>query len=941
MFSFLKYALLSVVRNRMRTFHAMVGIALALSMISGSFIAVDSSSAGMLQSALDNVSVDFVCRKNILWDVSAIAKVDKTIGAIKSVKYVTNSTPAIINYGLDMRNPAMNLTYSSPYGGSEMVMIPTETDGFFDHFRIAGEVPEPGTVAISKYMADFLQLDVGDTLQCQSVDIVDNPKTEVRTIFYCNFTFIVSQIWAQSFPSIQNQFSSGSMNPADNVVIYDILNPVIVNLEDAETVLNQLAEYGRLVIPSRLVYYVWVDRDEVITIADIPLTLERLDYIHNRLMVAVQNSYLAVMDSDLIRPLQVLDPQLSLLKVFSLVLSIPVITLGIYLSLVGIDLGMTGRRREVGILKSKGASSHQIFSHLMLESLIIGVIASAVGLLLGIFVSRFLMSTATTFGAADLSADVTVSLTDIDISISTIALSMLLGIILMLMSTYVPFKRISRMPVSKTLHHYSQVSTMRSYVPSFDIALIGLSVFSVVSTMLGTDAAHGQGLSWIAELIISFLLLMGIVMFPIMPFFLSIGVVRLMTMGSHRLYARLTALVKPWTKELTYLVNKNITRNPRRASNLGVIISLAIAFGIFISVTMESTFAQEQESVKFEVGSDIKIVGTQSSRLAWVDYENIAAVDLLPGVESVSHFIEMPTTSLLGNYRVAAINSSKYLEVVRPGDFYFVGHGNDVLGSLEEKGTCLVTKGLVDRYDILEGDEITFQYMDVSLELRIIGVVKALPGLTRSSIFIDSGTMGFAPFGQVAASGASIGAFLRILPGADPNEVAMSAVTTFAEANINATAMVYQDELNALHREPTYRALSDFLGTQYALSLIIMSVGVGLLIFVAVSDREHELACILARGASKSQMRRMLMGESISLMSLGLIVGTSIGFLTAYLFNTLWENETTVVERSMVFSTISGIVLILSIASLLIASLVATSRAGKVRLTEILRIRGG
>ncbi len=83
------------------------------------------------------------------------------------------------------------------------------------------------------------------------------------------------------------------------------------------------------------------------------------------------------------------------------------------------------------------------------------------------------------------------------------------------------------------------------------------------------------------------------------------------------------------------------------------------------------------------------------------------------------------------------------------------------------------------------------------------------------------------------------------------------------------------------------------------------------------------------------------MGESISLMSLGLLVGVSVGILTAYLFNTLWGTESAMFDKRMVFTGISWLVLAASVGSLLVASLLATSRAGKVRLAEVLRIRGG
>ena len=77
-------------------------------------------------------------------------------------------------------------------------------------------------------------------------------------------------------------------------------------------------------------------------------------------------------------------------------------------------------------------------------------------------------------------------------------------------------------------------------------------------------------------------------------------------------------------------------------------------------------------------------------------------------------------------------------------------------------------------------------------------------------------------------------------------------------------------------------------------------------------------------------------------MVFGLVVGASVGILTAFLFNTLSGEELYgAVERRMTFTFVSLAILLASIVALLVASLLATSRAGKIKLAEALRIRGG
>lgn len=161
----------------------------------------------------------------------------------------------------------------------------------------------------------------------------------------------------------------------------------------------------------------------------------------------------------------------------------------------------------------------------------------------------------------------------------------------------------------------------------------------------------------------------------------------------------------------------------------------------------------------------------------------------------------------------------------------------------------------------------------------------------------------------------------------------------FAEAGLESETYIAADLIARAEHDSCDGALRGYLYMEYALSVAIMFVGVSLLIFVSVGERERELACIMARGSSGSQMRRILMGESVTLMILGVVISSLVGLLAAFMFNTL--NTSTLVPRTTEFAGVSWAMLFVSVVSILISSLFATMRAGKVRLAEVLRIRGG
>ena len=966
--SFVRYSFESILRNRRRSLFAIVGIVLAIALIAGSSIAVDSSAYGILRSAISSVDIDFTANVDTYSTMPDETQRNAAVTAIESVKNIQEAMPFIVLDGLSIVNSTGSV-YQDSYGSAYYAFVPEDSARFLEVSGVDGAVPDQGTVALPKIVTDELAVNIGDNITCSMrkdtgyYDYLN--QTWIANVTYLNVTVGVSQIWTQERDENDDMYYGSSF---DNRTVF--LNgrwgtPIVFDIASYGSIVNSSVasfwgDYYQSYQPQ-LSYLIWIDRDEVINLANIGGTLNDLEFMQHRLNTMGYTYNFHVDVSPLYYKLADVNPVLEGMKLLFIALSLPVIALGTYLSVVGVDLGVLMRKREVGILKSRGASNRQVFFSLIFESLVLGTSAAVLGLALGIFVSRFLLDVALSFTSGGSTGQTSIS--DIKIGLSTIELAVLFGIGLMFLSSYRPFKRVSKTDIAEALHHYSPMFVQVDYKSRTDVILLSISMLSVASVMVGTGWIGRQGWSWITQLILGAVVVIGTLIFPVMPFLLSLSVIRLLTRGSRRLYAKFTWLVKGWTKELHYLVEKNIVRNPRRASNLCVIISLALAFGLFISVTMESSMAYEKERVKFRVGSDVMLDayprGTlPSDSSSQVNLSRLSKLESISGVEHVARFERtylMMDTYNYGSYiNTALLNSSAYAKAVRPSDFYFVHSGSGMLEQLEENGTVILTKDFADPNFMIVGDYLPAHVVSTtfsdgmqstttwSFRVLVVGIVKALPGLSYSSVFMDIHSLDFIPEQNLTQQLFGAGAFIDIGGDADAKVVADSAKSIFEEAGLTANAYIMEDEIAALDRDPAFGALTDFLYLEYAMSIVIMSVGVGLIIFVAVTDREQELACIMARGSSGSQMRKILMGESLTLMAIGLIVGALIGILTSYLFNTLTTTSSfEVVPRRMVFTYVTWIVVVVSVGSLLLASLLATARAGRVKLAEVLRVRGG
>jgi putative ABC transport system permease protein len=924
---------------------------------------------GVLRSAIKEVRQDFVSYdddrvdQNLTeaWAVGITDAFESVQNVRDAVAYVYVTDWMYANQEgetLEVREFWGNYTFFGT-----LVFLQNDSSAFFDSYEIEGALPDPNTVAVPEFVSDELGIEIGENITLahriwQGSYYNETLGYYVDNYTYQNLSYEVSQIWAQPWDSGTSWWYYGeyAQKPDEMIATRDHVNPIFFNLADIVHINWSSIDSSPYFGPDEI-FYIWIDRGEVVNLGDVSGTIARLDDMRSQLQRKAYSYGFYVDQSELVYPLESVSPQLEVLKILFGALSLPVIGLGIYLSLVGVDLGVNERRRELGILKSRGASNRQVFFSLLTESVVLGAAAGAAGLLIGILISRFLLNIAASFSWQE---DVDPLLTDISISGTTVFLSIFFGALLMLLSSFRPFKKISRADVAEMLHHYSPVVAHVEYRPRTDIILLSLSALCIISIEVGPGWAFEQNWSWIVVIIVTLIFLVGIAFFPLMPFLLSLGVIRLLTRSSSRLYAKFTRLVRPWTKELHYLVDRNIVRNPRRASNLCVIIALALAFGIFISVTMESTTAYEHDLIKYEVGSDVKLLAPYSYGGASPEAQNLSALGSIEGVRlsCVFESTDIMIGSYWGGYYGAypiLLDVDSYEQVANPRDSFFVTGGSEKLGELKENGTVLVSESASENYDIRVGDILqvmknvyvddngSWYYRELRFSVLVIGVVKGLPGFPYSEMFMDRGSVEFLSREDMASGSYSAGALLALEPGADAQDVVSDARDVFSSAGFPyVEALVLEDEMEALESNPTFEAVAGFFYMEYALSVAIMTVGVGMLIFVSVTDREQELACIMARGCSGSQMRKILMGESTTLMIIGLLVGASVGLLTAFLFNELTDVQSySAIERRMVFTYITLGIVVASGVSLIMASLVATLRAGRIRLAEVLRIRGG
>jgi hypothetical protein len=284
MFTFARYAIESVFRNRRRSLSAVVGIVVAVALVSGSFIAVDSSAYGRLRAALDEVKVDFSAQLYVGQSEIDPEENSEICAALESVSDVEDADFLMVLSSFTFMNGEGGSEQQWPYG--QVAFLSEDSDRTMEAWLIEGEIPGPGTVAVSDVVASSLQIDPGDMIICSYSQY--NPEyingTYVENWIYVNISTEVSGIWSQGDLGDAYYW----WDPGQGIYFGSTPVQVIFNVADTLDVIGQLEDVGAYPYLETS-FHVWIDRGDVIDVADIVGTVDRLTFIQNRLNYKVSS----------------------------------------------------------------------------------------------------------------------------------------------------------------------------------------------------------------------------------------------------------------------------------------------------------------------------------------------------------------------------------------------------------------------------------------------------------------------------------------------------------------------------------------------------------------------------------------------------------------------------------------------------------------------------
>jgi len=597
------------------------------------------------------------------------------------------------------------------------------------------------------------------------------------------------------------------------------------------------------------------------------------------------------------------DKMLSSFQLNLTAMSLVSLFVGAFLIFNTISASVVRRRRETGILRSLGVSPTQIGAIFVSEAAVAAVIGTVLGLILGNLLARSLIGAVSETIS---SLYVLVSVHDVEINWASYIGAAALGFISVLLAAFVPARAAARMSPVIALH--PEVVTERDdTISRFWLAAAGISLAAAgVCSVL----ALRTGPAWLS-FVAAFFCLAGASGFA--PFSVST------LLGSIRF-----ALRHHLESEIAIL---NLRRSLARNS---------------------VTIAALASAVAMTVGVSVMIFSFRQTVNAWVGQILIADLFVAPASNEIAgptSFLPPEITSFFESYpAVKAVDSFREIELPFRGDrmvlaairadgprsFVFVeGHQTELMQHFRTDRCVIVSESFARHHHVHSGEPIEIATPGGNIALPVLSIFY---DYTRDQGLVVTNEKNFRRLFHDDRIN-SIGVYLK--PNANPENVLAAFRRQFSGRGEFA---IYA---NSALRARVFEIFDQTFAITYvlrAIAVVVAISGIFLSFLTLIIERSRTLGVMRALGASATQIRRIVVWESILVG----VAGTLLGILSGLALSLIL---TSVVNRAFFGWTIQlqipwsmlAFTPVWILTSAICAALIPAARAAQLNLAAALR----
>jgi putative ABC transport system permease protein len=920
------YAWHEVMRNPRRTGTYLFGLALAVGLFAGILFFVDASTRQMTTNAITPVKLDIVAHAtspNI--DIARIATM------IAQQRGISTTEP--LNAADFASATRLNGTQIAS-AGRLFALAPSYFHSF-DILQMSEGSFVPSGAVISEAMAISMKLKVGDTMQLTFAGVAGPIRLPVTGIIN---------------PSSADALFSASSEAENNIVS----NLVFVDnswfQEHLQTPLAALASNPPASLPAGAVILdpqIHIKIDRVGLPADPTMAALYTEALRRQIERNFPGQIKAT-DNLAIRLTGVTGDVLSA-KMLFIFLGLPGVALAAYLSKFAAELFAEAQRRELGLLRTRGATPRQITTIVALASILLAIVGSVLGLGVGLIALFIAAQTQGSNTFNPLAPDF-----DWGLLSNSAAIAFLAGLLLTFLAAFLPALGALRREILQERRVVQRVATVPFWKRTYlDFLCLGAAVVVLGVSQLngGFKPTGNEG----TALSLSFYVFLA-------PLFawtgLTLLLLRLIERGLASASTLVAALFRRVFGEVGGVAGKSASLRARQVGAATTVIALTLSFGVSLILFQQTYATQKQLDAQYIVGSDIRL----TPPLNTPQTADFATQLLGPGVAGVTA-IARDTEARVGSdiNTVYGIDIPSFRQVAYLPDSFFVdgtaqqtndalangttnyaqGSAQQVLDALARTPNgVIISVEQAQKYNIRFGDPVLLQLYNrttkqyTQVQAQTVGFFLYLPTSSQDSDFILNRDFMLQKSGNTSVN--------HFLIKTDGQAGSVSAVSDALSAKYRNVLPVRIETIETVVKADTTSLTSlnlNGLGAMERLyTIIVTSVGLAVFLLAMINQRRREFGAMRALGANLGHLRRFLFAEASLIAGLSLILGAGIGILLARLLVMLLGIIFTIPPNGLSWPGPELLVMGVSVVTaMLISTLVSAYQLGKLRVVEVLR----
>lgn len=530
---------------------------------------------------------------------------------------------------------------------------------------------------------------------------------------------------------------------------------------------------------------------------------------------------------------------LSFFTIFLTVFSFIALFVGSFVISNVFSITQAQRTREDALMRAVGASRRQVSLGLFTEALLVGVVGSLTGLLLGFGLAKVLQGALKAVG-------IDIPATGLTVQSRTVVVTLLAGLVVTVVAAVFPALRAGRVPPVAAMREgaYENPARRRSRLV-FGLVLLVVGVALVLSGLFQSEPlrlAPGIPLVFVALYVLG----------PLIA----------------RPVARLLGLpLQRWRGITGQLARDNSSRNPKRTSRTAAALLIGVALVTGVSVVAASLKSSIREIFGDQFTGDFTInlpqAGGGFGGFSPTFTDQIGRID---GVKAAAG---------IGMNLAVIDGKGTAIVVVNPavvGEVFDLGFEAGSVDDLTADG-ILVSADEAGKHGYAVGDLIPVILADG--QPRTLTV----EGIYHSDELAGGYTVSRDLFATTSLPTIDFAIFIVSEPGADPAAVRAAleaAVEGYGIGKVQSRSEYIDSQASQIDM------MVNLVFALLALSVFIAVFGIIITLLLSVFERRRELALMRAVGMTRRQVRRMVRYEAVITSLLGTVEGIVVGLLLGY-----------------------------------------------------------